>query len=72
MNSWASRDHRLFLIPIFAISITQGDLTVFDVEDAVIGESHAVGVAAEVIEHGAVENRTAFSRRPSSSFGVML
>jgi hypothetical protein len=43
---------RLFFIPIFAISITQGDLTVLDVEDAVIGQSHAVGVAAEVIEHG--------------------
>ena len=42
----------LFSISIFAISITQGDLAVSDVEDAVIGQSHAVGVAAEVIEHG--------------------
>ena len=52
MNSWASRGIVFFLIPIFSISITQGDLAVLDVEDAVIGERHAVGVAAEVIEHG--------------------
>jgi hypothetical protein len=42
----------LLSISIFAISITQGDLAVLDVEDAVIGQSHAVGVAAEVIKHG--------------------
>ena len=42
----------LLFISIFAISITQGDLTVLDVEDAVIGQRHAVGVAAEVIKHG--------------------
>ena len=46
------KSHRLFLIPVSAISIAQGDLAVLDVEDAVIGESDAVGVAAEVIEHG--------------------
>ena len=34
----------LLSISIFAISITQGDLAVLDVEDAVIG--------AEVIKHG--------------------
>ena len=39
-------------ISIFAISITHGDLAVLDVEDAVIGQRHAVGVAAEVITHG--------------------
>jgi hypothetical protein len=42
----------LLSISIFAISITQGDLAVLDVEDAVIGRSHAVDVAAEVIKHG--------------------
>lgn len=42
----------LFSIPIFSISIAQDNLAVLDVEDAVVGESHAVGVAAEVIEHG--------------------
>ena len=42
----------LLSISIFAISITQGDLAVLDVEDPVIGRSHAVSVAAEVIKHG--------------------
>lgn len=42
----------LFSIPIFAISVAQGDLAVVDSEDAVVGQSHAAGVAAEVIEDG--------------------
>ena len=42
----------LLSISIFAISITQGDLAVLEVEDAVIGQSDTVGVAAEVVEHG--------------------
>ena len=46
------KEHRFFSIPIFSISVAQGDLAVFDVEDAVIGERHAVGVAAEIVEHG--------------------
>ena len=46
------KGHGLFSIAISSISITQGDLAVLDVEDAVIGKSHAVGVAAEVIKHG--------------------
>ena len=41
---------RLFSISIFSIPITQGDLAVFDFNDAVIGESDAVGVTTEVIE----------------------
>ena len=46
------KGHSLFSIPIFSIPIAQGDLAVLDGEDAVVGQSHAVGVAAEVIEHG--------------------
>ena len=42
----------LFSISIFSISVTQGDQAVLHVEDAVIGERDAVGVAAEVIEDG--------------------
>jgi len=42
----------LFSIPIFSISIAQDDLAVLDVEDAVVGERDAVGVAAEVVEDG--------------------
>src|SRR5215831_20867928 len=52
MNSWASRETVFFLPPIFAISITQGDLTVLDRKDAVVGQRHAVGIAAKVVEHG--------------------
>ena len=42
----------LFSIPVFAISITQGDQAVLHVEDTVVGKSDPVGVAAEVIKHG--------------------
>ena len=44
---------RFFSITVFSISITQGDLAVFDIENSIIGERHTVGVAAEIIEHGA-------------------
>ena len=40
----------LFSIPVFAISITQGDQAVLHVEDTVVGKSDAVGVAAEIIK----------------------
>ena len=42
----------LLPIPVFAISIAQGDQAVLRVEDAVVGERDAVSVAAEVIKHG--------------------
>jgi hypothetical protein len=50
MNSWGIKGQGLLSISIFAISITQGDLAVLDVEDAVIGERDAVSGAAEVVE----------------------
>ena len=40
----------LFSVLVFAIPISEGDLAVFEFEDAVIGERHTVSVAAEVIE----------------------
>ena len=43
---------RLFPIAVFAISIAQNDLAVIDSEDTIIGERHAVGVAAEIVENG--------------------
>jgi hypothetical protein len=43
-------DHRFFSVLIFSVPVTEGDLTVLDVEDAVIGEGDAVGITAEVIE----------------------
>jgi len=42
----------LFSIPIFSIPVAKSDLAVFEAEDPVIGQSHAVGVAAEVVKHG--------------------
>jgi len=42
----------LFLIPLFSIAIAQEDFSVFDLQNPLIGERHAEGVAAEVIEHG--------------------
>ena len=42
----------LFSIPLFSVPVAEGDLTVFEGEDTVIGQSHAVGIAAEVVEHG--------------------
>ena len=46
------KGHGLFSILIFSIPVTEGDLAVMDGEDAVIGQRHAVGIAAEVIKHG--------------------
>ena len=44
--------HGLFAIAIFSISIAQGDFSLIAGEDAIIRQRHAVGVAAEIIEHG--------------------
>ena len=46
------QSHGLFSIPVSSISIAQGDFSVFDLENTVVGERHPVGVAAEIIEHG--------------------
>ena len=46
------QSHDLFAIAVFAISIAQGDFAVLDLEDTIVGERHAVGVAAEVVENG--------------------
>ena len=35
---------------VFSIPISEGDLTVFGAEDAVVGDSYSMGVAAQVIE----------------------
>ena len=44
--------HYFFSIPVSSIPVVKTDLAVLDVENAVVGERDAVGVAAEVIEHG--------------------
>jgi len=43
-------DEGFFSIPIFSVSIAQGDLIVFDFNDAVIGERYAVSVAPEIVQ----------------------
>lgn len=37
-------------ILVFSIPISEGDLTVFGAEDAVVGDSYSMGVATQVIE----------------------
>ena len=44
--------YRLFAIAVSSISIAQGDFSVLDLENTIVGERHAVGVAAEVVEDG--------------------
>ena len=43
--------HRLFSVAVFSISIAQSNLAMIDIEDTIIGERHAVGVAAEIVEN---------------------
>jgi hypothetical protein len=42
--------HGLFLVRIFSVPVTEGDLSVMGGENPIIGERHAVGVAAEVVQ----------------------
>ncbi len=42
----SSESHRALLIAVAIIFPTKGDLTVFEIEQAVIGDGHAVSVAA--------------------------
>jgi len=52
INSWASSVIVFFAIAVSSISIAQGDFSVLDWENTIVGERHAVGVAAEVVEDG--------------------
>ena len=42
--------HGLFSVLIFSVPVTEGDLCVVGRENSIIGERHAVSVAAEVVE----------------------
>lgn len=46
------QSHRLFSIPVFSISVAQGDLLVLDLENTLVRERHTVGVAAQVVKDG--------------------
>ena len=44
--------HRFQAVFVSSVPVTKSDLAVFEGEDTVIGQSYAVGVAAEVVKHG--------------------
>jgi hypothetical protein len=43
--------HRFFSISVWSIPVAQGHFAVVNFKDTVVGQSHTMGVAAEVIEH---------------------
>ena len=43
--------HGLFLVRIFSVSVIEGDVSVLGGQNPIIGERHAVGVAAEVVQN---------------------
>ena len=42
--------HGLFSVLIFSVPVTEGDFSVVGRENSIIGECHAVGITAEVIQ----------------------
>ena len=44
------QSQNIAFIPVVAVAEGEGDAAVFDIEDAVVGNSDAVGIAAEVVE----------------------
>ena len=44
--------HRFQPVFVSSVPVAKSDLAVFEGEDTAIGQSHAVGVAAEVVKHG--------------------
>jgi hypothetical protein len=44
------KGHGLFSVLIFSVPVTEGDLSVTGRENSIIGERHAMGVAAEVVQ----------------------
>ena len=54
--------HGLFSVLIFSVPVTEGDFSVVGRENPIIGERHAVGVAAEVVED--------MGRRSERFFGI--
>ena len=52
----------LLLVSVSAIPVAESNLSVLDFDDAVIGQSYSVGIAAEVIED--------FLWRPKGLFGI--
>ena len=57
--------HRFTLTAVAIVFPLEADLTVFDIEQAVVGDRDAVGISADVVEHllGSGE-RALWHRRP--------
>ena len=43
--------HGFKLIPIFSISVEEGNVAVFDSKDAMVGQGHPMGIASQVVEN---------------------
>ena len=56
------KGYRFQAIFVFSVPVGEGDLAVFEFEDAIIGQRHPVSVATEVIEDGL--------RRAERFFGI--
>jgi hypothetical protein len=56
------KGHDFFSVLIFSVPVTEGDFSVVGRENPIIGERHAVGVAAEVVED--------MDRRSERFFGI--
>jgi len=42
--------HGLFSVVIFSVAVTEGDFSIMGGKNSIIGERHAVGIAAEVVQ----------------------
>src|SRR4030095_7665371 len=56
------KGHGLFSVFIFSVPVTEGNVSVTGGDNPIIGERHAVGVAAEVVQH--------MGRRSKRFFGI--
>ena len=62
--------HQFTPILVFSITISEGDFTVVDRADAIIGERHAVSVATEIIEDMGGRAKGFWHRPPTVFFAI--
>ena len=51
MNSAGFERHDFALVAVCVVFVAETDRFIIEADEAVIGDRHAVGVAAEVVEH---------------------
>ena len=63
------KGHRFLLASVSIVLVSEAHLTVFDVQQAVVRDGYAMGIAADIVEHlfGSGEGRV-WHRRPTSIF----